>query len=66
MLISWNKTVFWYINNVMGVTFGFDERNPCPSRAITQWSNELKNDQTKNANAWKSLLKRAELVKAYA
>ena len=50
----------------MGVTFGFDERNPCPLRAITQWSTELKTDQTKNANAWKSLLKRAELVKAYA
>ena len=50
----------------MGVTFGLDERNPCPLRAITQWSTELKTDQEKNANAWKSLLKRAELVKAYA
>ena len=71
--LEWNRFFFsckmWgfslYFEDYGG-DFGFDERNPYLVIAIARWLTEPKTNQTKNANAWKSLLKRAELVKAYA
>lgn len=66
IFFSWKEVFFWLYFKCYGGDFGFDERNPYPSRAIAQRLTEPKINQQKNANAWKSLLKRAELVKAYA
>ncbi len=63
---SWKQTFISLYLKTDGGDFGFDGRNLYLLIAIAQWLTEPKTNQTKNANAWKSLLKRAELVKAYA